>query len=389
MHPTNIVLLQFQPEHDSLTHDKELRDGLSVALRMGRTLWLANDETVGLERLTLEEKDSTGRSSFTRDHRQYRLHDFLRLPLPPSGKAPDDGNTADINEADIEGIACDGKYLWLTGSHSLRRKQPKREAGAKKAHKRLGSVEADGNRYLLARIPVAEDGELPGTYTLLKETGPRNRLRTAAMLRGDEHGNELTALLADDPHFGPFLAIPGKDNGFDIEGIAVVGKHLLLGLRGPVLRGWAAIVEVAPVDDAEAGWMRLGPVDAVGQRLRKHFLDLGGLGIRDLCVQGEDLLILAGPTMDLDGPVYVYRWAGGALPARDAVMPAERLERVLALPYGEGVDHPEGITLFHDRMGAGDELMVVYDSASPGRQIGESTVLADVFPLPRPKKRKG
>jgi hypothetical protein len=384
MHPTNIVLLQFQPEHDNLTHEKELRDGLSVALRMGRTLWLANDETVSLERLTLEDKDSTGRSSFTRDHRQYRLHDFLHLPLPPHGDSP-----GQINEADIEGLACDGKYLWLTGSHSLRRKRPKPDDGARKAHKRLCAVEADGNRYLLARIPVAADGEAPGIHTLLKETGRKDRLRTAAMLRGDAHGNELTALLADDPHFGPFLAIPGKDNGFDIEGIAVAGKHLLLGLRGPVLRGWAAILEIAPVDDAEAGWMRLGPVDADGQMLRKHFLDLGGLGIRDLCVQGDDLLILAGPTMDLDGPVHVYRWAGGALAQRDAAVPADRLERVLALPYGEGVDHPEGITLFHDKPGAGDELLVVYDSASPARQIGESTVLADVFALPRPKKRKG
>jgi hypothetical protein len=85
----------------------------------------------------------------------------------------------------------------------------------------------------------------------------------------------------------------------------------------------------------------------------------------------------------------VYRWTGGALAQRDAAVPADRLERVLALPYGEGVDHPEGMTLFHDKLGAGDELLVVYDSASPARQIGESTVLADVFALPRPKKRKG
>ncbi|MFC5511674.1 DUF3616 domain-containing protein [Massilia jejuensis] len=384
MHPTNIVLLQFHAEHDNLTHDKELRDGLSVVLRMGRTLWLANDETVSLERLTLEETDSTGRTSFTRDHRQYRLHDFLRLPLPPHGETP-----ADINEVDIEGLACDSKYLWLTGSHSLRRKQPRHDDSVKKAHKRLCSVSADGNRYLIARIPFVEDDEQPGTSTLIRETGRKGRMRTAAMLRGDEHGNELTILLAADPHFGPFLAIPGKDNGFDIEGIAVVGKNLLLGLRGPVLRGWAAIVEIAPVDDAEAGWLRLGPVDADGQLLRKHFLDLGGLGIRDLCVQGDDLLILAGPTMALDGPVYVYRWVGGALAQRDAVVSADRLERVLALPYGAGVDHPEGIALFHDKSGASDELMVVYDAASPGRQIGESTVLADVFALPRSKKRKG
>ena len=119
MHPSNIVLLEFHPERDELCYGKELRDGLSVALRMGRTLWLANDESVSLERLTLCEADSTGRSSFAREHRQYALHDYLPLPLPPHGETRDD-----INEADIEGLACDGKYLWIAGSHSLRRRQP-------------------------------------------------------------------------------------------------------------------------------------------------------------------------------------------------------------------------------------------------------------------------
>lgn len=382
MHPSNIVLLEFHPEQDNITPDKELRDGLSVALRIGKTLWLANDESVSLERLTLADKDSSGKSSFTRDHKQYRLHDFLDLPLPPHGET-----AADINEADIEGLACDDKYLWLTGSHSLRRKQPKAGDGAKKAHKRLCSVGADGNRYLLARIPIAEQD---GASTLLKETAAKGKRRRAALLRGDQHGNELTALLKEDEHFGPFLAIPGKDNGFDIEGIAVAGKHLLLGLRGPVLRGWAAIVEVALVDDEQAGRLRLAPLDGDGRLYRKHFLDLHGLGIRDLCVQGKDLLILAGPTMDLDGPVYLYRWAGGAAPDKETIMPHERLERVLSLPYGEGVDHPEGMTLFPGESGSGDGLMVVYDSASASRQIGDSIIVADVFPLPpRGKKRKG
>ncbi len=381
MHPSNIVLLEFHPERDNLTHDKELRDGLSVALRMGKTLWLANDESVSIERLTLADKDSSGKSSFTSGHRQFALHDFLDLPLPPHGESEDD-----INEADIEGLACDDKYMWLVGSHSLRRKQPKPDDGARKAHKRLCSVGADGNRYLLARIPVVTEN---GETTLAKEVGHKGKRRTAALLRGDQHGNELTALLKEDEHFGPFLAIPGKDNGFDIEGIAVAGKHVLLGLRGPVLRGWAAILEVALVEDEQPGKLRLAPVDGEGRMVVKHFVDLHGLGIRDLCVQGKDLLILAGPTMDLDGPVYVYRWRGGAAPDKETVMPHERLERVLSLPYGEGVDHPEGMTLFPGAKGAGDGLMVVYDSASASRQIGDSIIVADVFPLPRQTRRKG
>lgn len=381
MHPSNIVLLEFHPERDDLAPDKELRDGLSVALRMGHTLWLANDESVTIERLTLRPEDSQGKSSFTRDHKQFALHDFLPMPLPAA--SADDGK---LNEADIEGLACDGKYLWVAGSHSLRRKQPRDGDGTRKAYKRLASVSADGNRYLLARIPIVPEDD---GYTLVREAQGKNKLRTAAVLRGDAHGNELTELLKQDEHIGPFLAIPGKDNGFDIEGVAVAGKHLLLGLRGPVLRGWATIIEVCLVEDEQPATLRLGPVGKDGELYRKHFLDLRGLGIRDLCVQGDDLLILAGPTMDLDGPVVVYRWPGGTRFEDGCIVPTTQLEHVFELPFGQGVDHPEGITLFSAAAGAEEGLLVVHDSASPSRQIGESILVADVFSLPKPKKTAG
>ena len=379
MHPSNIVLLEFHPERYDLSPGKELRNGLSVALRMGDTLWLANDESLSIERLTLEAEDSRGKTSFARAHHQFALHDFLQLPLPPH-----DAEGKRINEADIEGLASDGDYLWLTGSHSLRRKRPDEGDGVRRSHKRLASVSTDGNRYLLARIPLVRQD---GGFTLQKEAGSKGKRRTAALLRGDEHGNELTGLLRQDEHLGPFLAIPGKDNGFDIEGIALAGKHVLLGLRGPVLRGWAAIVEVALADDGEEGWLRLAPLDDEGTMYRKHFLDLDGLGIRDLCVQGKDLLILAGPTMDLDGPVALFRWPGGARPDKASAVSRDMLEHVLSLPFGQGVDHPEGIALFSSQDGREEGLLVVHDSASPSRQIGDSILVADVYPLP-PRRKK-
>jgi len=52
------------------------------------------------------------------------------------------------------------------------------------------------------------------------------------------------------------------------------------------------------------------------------------------------------------------------------------------------VDHPEGIALFASRDGAVEGLLVVHDSASPSRQIGESTLVADVYPLPSRKKKR-
>ncbi|MNY49870.1 hypothetical protein D3C86_1853330 [compost metagenome] len=56
---------------------------------------------------------------------------------------------------------------------------------------------------------------------------------TAAQLNGNKVGNDLTAAIDEDHQLRGFLRIPGKDNGFNIEGLAVIGSRLLLGLRGP------------------------------------------------------------------------------------------------------------------------------------------------------------
>ena len=56
------------------------------------------------------------------------------------------------------------------------------------------------------------------------------------------------------------------------------------------------------------------------------------------------------------------------------MVPASELERVLDVPYGQGVDHAEGMTLFSPDGGKARSLLVVYDSASESRQLGEGTV---------------
>jgi hypothetical protein len=375
MNTTSTVLLEFHPERNNLGKDKELRDGLSVVVQIGDTLWVTNDETLSLERLSITEGEPTGTYSYGRHHQQFSLHDYLRLPVPPP---PD---PADLEEADVEGLSYADGYLWLVGSHSLKRKKPKLQEGAEKAQKQLAQVSRDGNRYLLARIPVVDHD---GTYTLAKVATQHGKTRTAAQLRGNDQGNDLTKALREDEHLGAFLAIPGKDNGFDIEGLTVAGERLFLGLRGPVLRGWAVILEVAlQEDDEQPSTLRLKTLGPHDRLYRKHFLNLGGLGIRDLCAQGADLLILAGPTMDLDGPVTIFRWPGGTESHGEQVVPASALERVLEVPYGQGVDHAEGMTLFAPDGGTARALLVVYDSASESRQLGESTVTADVFLLPR------
>ncbi|MFO0701573.1 MAG: DUF3616 domain-containing protein [Nitrospira sp.] len=371
---TSVVLLEFNSDLNALSKDKSLRDGLSVALQIGETLWVANDETISLERLSLVTDRKTGPYRYG-SHTQFSLHNYLHLPVPPRART-------DVEEVDVEGLDYQDGYLWLVGSHSLKRKKPKPKDRAKEAQEQMAEVRGDGNRYLLARIPVVEHD---GTYSLTKNDQRHGKNRTAAQLHGNKKGNDLTEALREDEHLGRFLGIPGKDNGFDIEGLAVAGDRLFLGLRGPVLRGWAVILEVELKEDSkQPSVLRLKSIGPDDRLYRKHFLNLGGLGIRDLCVQGADLLILAGPTMDLDGPVTIFRWPNGTDPKGECVVPASELRRVLDVPYGQGVDHAEGMTLFSPDGGTARSLLVVYDAASKTRQSGRTTVAADLFPLPLP-----
>ena len=101
---------------------------------------------------------------------------------------------------------------------------------------------------------------------------------------------------------------------------------------------------------------------------------------RDLVAQGDDLLVLAGPTMDLDGPVTVFRWHGAMSVEAPTVVRGDALTPEEDLPFGHGTDHAEGIGL----LGAPEDgrLLVVYDSPAPER-LGDDGVLADVVQLPR------
>ncbi len=336
----------------SASQELETHTNLSAVRSDGSVLWVAGDETASVERLVPQDGGWGGQESFL-------LAELVDLP----GAADD--------EADIEGLALDGAFLWAVGSHSLRRKQIKGNHDGAKALDRLATVEGQRNRQVLLRLPLQD---VDGLQRPVRETELDGEVRRAAGY--GTSGKDLRDLLEDDEHLAPFLAIPGKDNGLDVEGIAVRGDRVLLGLRGPVLRGWALVLELRPyVDEDEPDRLRLHELDD-GRRYRKHVLNLAGLGIRDLCPHGDDLLVLAGPTMDLDGPVHVYRWHGAMTVDAPTVVRGHALTRELGLPYGEGRDHAEGIDLLDD-----GRLLVVYDSPSPER-LQDGAVLADVVRLP-------
>jgi len=342
----------------------ETHTNLSAVRSDGPVLWVAGDETATIERLRADDPESPQAYG---EQRTFALADLVTLPGPAD------------EEADIEGLARQEGWLWAVGSHSLRRKNVKAKHSDSKGVKRLAKVEGQANRQILARLPLGlDDDGLPAPAATVTSNG---QTRHAAVLGGPGQ-QSLRDLLADDPHLGPFLALPGKDNGLDVEGIAVRDDRLYLGLRGPVLRGWAVVLEVRPyVNPAEPTRLRLEPLAEDGTPYVKHFLDLGGLGVRDLCPQGQDLLVLAGPSMDLDGPVRVLRWHGAVSDDSPGIVRGAEISRELDLPYGEGDDHAEGIGLLGPD-GGEQRLLVVYDSPSPERMEADGAVLADVVRLP-------
>ena len=321
----------------------------------GAHLWVAGDETASLERLVLDSAAAPMRAG---RQRSFPLGDLVQLPGPANG------------EADIEGIARSGDWLWAIGSHALVRRRPKPVHDEEKVVRRLGKLRRDPNRYVIVRLAVQLGVDRRPEPVRVSRDGRRSALV------GAPGAENLLDLLRADTHLAPFLAIPARDNGFDVQGLAVVGDRLYVGLRGPVLRGWAVVLEVLPVQDpTDPGRLALG-IFPEGARYRKHVLELGGLGVRDLCPDGDDLLVLAGPTMALSGPVRVHRWRDAATAGpvvREARLPVETV-----VMHGEGTDHAEGITLLGaDPRDPGARLLVVYDVPGPARRPWPDTLLAD------------
>jgi Protein of unknown function (DUF3616) len=367
------IQLNFVPSADP--KGKQVRDSLSAVEVMddGRTLFTASDETIGelpcLERLTRDAEGNYGQ------HERLPLTDFIELPEPPKkkGRPP---------EVDLEGLSYHQGYLWVVGSYSAVRQKPKsRDADG---ILELSKIEDGPNRAILGRIPVlaAENGS---------RLCPKDGQRRAAVLKSD-----LRKVLRHDPLLGPFLwpfknhegesvLLPGKDNGFDIEGIAAFGTsakrtRLFLGLRGPVLRGYAILIELSVRERSGGRRLELEEFPD-GQRYRRHLLPLDGLGVRDLSVRGSDLWILAGPTMTLSAPVGLYKYAGFVDSVGTETLAPKRpdeLKRVAQFPPEVGVDNAEGMTFLNPTTEGDDQLLIVYDSPHSDRLLDPATTLGDV-----------
>jgi Protein of unknown function (DUF3616) len=357
--PAGALTLHFQP-HARLAHvDAPLPQNISAVAVVGRTLFAACDETATVERLV--------RTSYG-DYRQQdsiALGDHFELPEGPAG------------EMDIEGLAIEGDFLWITGSHSLKRDKPDLASDDNaKALGELEDIDRNPNRYFLGRAPLVVDRG--GVYRLARSKGKTGRSGSACLKMSPEGRNALTKLLYRDRHLAPSVGMPCRENGFDVEGLAVKGERVFLGLRGPVLSGWAVVIELR-IKGSKPGRLKLGKC-AKGRRYLKHFLPLKGLGIRDLRFDGDDLVVLAGPTMSHEGTGALFRWRSPIGAADDIVHPPQDVVHLMDLAYTHGADQAEGVA-FVD-VGPARRLLIVHDSPAAARlgDAGES-LLADLFDL--------
>lgn len=347
----------------------------AVFSHQGKYLWLGTDEMSAIERFTRLENNPDVFSS----HQRFYLKDFI------------DGFNEERGEVDVEGLDYADGYLWIVGSHSSKRKKVDIEPDKFKVTKKeLKKIERDENRYLLARIPVNESGELDRTSpqtAWLKREGSSNSLTKA--LATDEYLDLGQIIDSDDRDSLPgkefYFYLPSKENGLDIEGLAVRGNKITIGLRGPVLRGIAILLEIE-VESGLPHELRLKKIGNDGRKYKRHFLDLKGLGVRELCLEenGKSLLILAGPTMNLDGTHSLFR-LNRPFEIEDNSLSSQKngqLEYLGDIPHGEQKDRAEGLTLDE----GGKSILVVYDSPTKDRLISDNEdrlvgVYSDIFAL--------
>jgi hypothetical protein len=229
--------------------------------------------------------------------------------------------------ADFEAMTLAGNHLYIVGSHSSSHKKQNSEKSYNDNRKILTDFETDNcdSRYMLSEYKIDGSARV--------ESPPRN-INLHRIIRGSK-------LLS------AFSAIPSKENGVDIEGLAVSNDNLYVGFRGPVLRNNFVPVLRMKISDEED--------------FELLFVKLDGRGIRDIVAVANGFLIIGGPVGDRDMPFTIYHWDGD-----DMVIGHDRpvggmVKPLCTLPPDDD-GKPEGISVVSWST-AGWEAVIVYDSS--------------------------
>jgi hypothetical protein len=235
-------------------------------------------------------------------------------------------------ELDIEGIARfkDTNVFYVAGSHSLKRTLLEPNATKEQNLAALEQIVFEPSRFHIYRLEMD--------------------LRTLKPI--SKRGIGLYRLLSLNPVLKRFIQIPSKENGVDIEAIAVKGDEgdkLHLGFRGPVLRENLVPIMILDFNKPEDYKLR--------------YLDLDGLGIRELVKVKGGFLIIAGPSGGERGEFLIYYWDGDdGVPDRGKTKSKLKLLGQLPTPRGAKA---EGMTLLEETKEHYD-VLVVYDGVVRG-----------------------
>lgn len=170
----------------------------------------------------------------------------------------------DEEELDAEGAATDGRYFYVTGSHSAKRKN--------------NCLKNRYSRYVIR-------------FSVDKTTG-----------RALSQGGKLEDPSIEDHLWSIMRSLPLRKNnvqegncGVDIEGLAISNGRLYFGFRSP-----AAVLSV----DAEAFFTK----EEGDQKAKVTLVELGaGRGIRDMVAVQNGFLLLTGPD-GADKNKYTVNW---------------------------------------------------------------------------------
>lgn len=293
-------------------HGIKAPKNVSAVAQIGSFLVIGSDEGIGPENENLiqflEKKDNHYKVS----------HDVLLFK----------GNNTDGKEMDIEGIAVEGNRVYVVGSHSLRRKKVEADKKYKKNRENFHdeAIDRQKNRGWLYRLVINAEGE------------EIDRARIS-----------LYDLIQNDGVLKTFSHIPSKENGIDIEGIAVKGEWLYVGFRGPVFRGNYVPVMKLKFDQPQESYELL-------------YANLDGHGFRDIASVSDGFLIVAGPVGDNRAASYpLYHWDGKDIISGEDRAAADigkmTLLGQIQPPVG---DKAEGLVVLEEN-DMSYELLIVYD----------------------------
>ncbi|MDJ0716808.1 MAG: DUF3616 domain-containing protein [Prochloraceae cyanobacterium] len=290
--------------------DIHKEEDISAIASFNRFLVIGSDETKKKIQVLKKIEDNS-----------YKVSHDIKLPVSEG---------SDKEEFDIEGMEI-GKdnTLFVIGSHSLKRKKVKPEKTYEENRERIATVEPEDKRNRIFKL------------TLDSETGELN---------GSIESINIKETILQDKVLKIFTQIPSKENGIDIEGIAVDGDQLYLGFRGPVLRLNYVPVVVTKFDNPSDYEIR--------------YVNLGGNGIRDLTQVKDGFLMISGPVGDGEGSYQLYFWDGSdSIPGRDKQKEAQ-ISLLGKIPSPRGAK-AEGITVMEE-ISSVYKVIIVYDGLPNG-----------------------